>query len=489
MRRRLHDLYRSSRGAPAHPDSPAGGTGIGHARPPRSTSLGDDHFGWGSLPHPDSPAGRHVTQADIARADTLERAECVREAVEHAQTLVGPYILQETGQGMKDLISGIVPTLLLGSGILALTTSAGAAGGAILGSLGMGIGAVPGSMFGGSAGFEAGMALLDALGLGFLFAYVSDKLPRVCSLLRSGLRRAWDAPDCSYGLEDSEIDAAARDIAQSLAVLFSLILQAIVAFLTAKGAQSAAERLPDLVGKLRSSGLGGGFAKWIEQNYDDLIQRSQCGQDRQLPTSGGGTVAKRQSGVWPKDIEETKKADAGAGGQPEHFTKIYERLEIPRRAAKEGRGMTKQEKIDFSEARGETNAFFYIDEAFPNYKQIQSFGKKDTHNFDGVWEGPNENLLIVESKGGDSHLARGQMSYEWLVDRANKLGPPVGDKILNALNNPNNRVQGIVLRTPKESGSAVMVETSPNEMRGIEDLDPDTGLIDYSATHKRRQGN
>ena len=70
MRRRLHDLYRSSRGAPAHPDSPAGGTGIGHARPPRSTSLGDDHFGWGSLPHPDSPAGRHVTQADIARADT-----------------------------------------------------------------------------------------------------------------------------------------------------------------------------------------------------------------------------------------------------------------------------------------------------------------------------------------------------------------------------------------------------------------------------------
>ena len=72
------------------------------------------------------------------------------------------------------------------------------------------------------------------------------------------------------------------------------------------------------------------------------------------------------------------------------------------------------------------------------------------------------------------------MSYEWLVDRANKLGPPVGDKILTALNNPNNRVQGIVLRTPKESGSAVMVETSPMpEMQDIEDLDqPDTGLIE-----------
>ena len=120
-----------------------------------------------------------MTQADIARADTLERAECVREAVEHAQTLVGPYILQETGQGMKDLISGIVPTLLLGLGLLGLTTGAGLAGGAVLGSFGAGLGAVPGGIFCASVGFEAGLALLDALGLGFLFAYVSDKLPEV----------------------------------------------------------------------------------------------------------------------------------------------------------------------------------------------------------------------------------------------------------------------------------------------------------------------
>ncbi|HSL03226.1 MAG TPA: hypothetical protein VK901_06785, partial [Nitrospiraceae bacterium] len=374
-----------------------------------------------------------MTHADIAHFDALERAECVQEAVERAQALVGGYILQETGQGMKDLISGIVPTLLLGVGILGLTTGAGAAGGALLGSLGAGVGAVPGGVFGASAGFEAGMALLDALGLGFLFAYLSDKLPEVYSLLRSGLRRAWEAPDSAYGMEDFAIDAAVREIARALAVLFSLILQGIVAFLMVKGAKSAAERLPELLGKLRSSRLGNGFAKWIEQNYDALIRSSQSGQNRPPRTSGGGTLGKRESEVWPNDIEETRKADAGTQGDPEHFRKIYEAVEIRRQAAQEGRELTTAEKITVSEARGELNAFYAIDlfepgEAFRNYKQIQSFGKKDTHNFDGVWEDPDGNVLIVESKGGNSRLAPGQMSYDWLVDRAKKLGPPVGEK-------------------------------------------------------------
>src|SRR6185312_10440926 len=176
MKRRLHFLFRNSRGEPVYPDSPAGGTGVGRARPPRPTSLGNDHFGWDFLPHPDSPAGRYVTYADIAHSDTLERAQCVREAVERAKAIVGGYILQETGQGLKELISGIVPTLLLGAGILGLTTGVGAAGGAVLGSLGAGVGAVPGAMFGASVGFEAGAAILDALGLRLHFGQVATSL-------------------------------------------------------------------------------------------------------------------------------------------------------------------------------------------------------------------------------------------------------------------------------------------------------------------------
>jgi hypothetical protein len=208
--------------------------------------------------------------------------------VERAQALVGGYILQETGQGMKDLISGIVPTLLLGLGLLGLTTGAGLAGGAVLGSFGAGLGAVPGGIFCASVGFEAGLALLDALGLGFLFAYVSDKLPEVYSLLRRGLTHAWAAPDSAHGLEELAIDAAARDIARAVAVLFSLILQAIVAFLMAKGAKSAAERLPELLGKLRSSEFGEGFASWVQRNYESLIKNRKLEPGRTTGTGGGG---------------------------------------------------------------------------------------------------------------------------------------------------------------------------------------------------------
>jgi len=169
MRRRRHTLYQNSRGVLAHPDSPAGGTGTGFSRPPGSVGLGHDHSDWNSLAHPDSPAGKHITHTDIVHFATLNRAECVSEAVERAQALAGSYILQESGQALNDLISGIVPTLLLGVGILGLTTGAGAAGGAALGSLAMGVGAVPGTVLGASAGFETGLAHLDALGLGFFW--------------------------------------------------------------------------------------------------------------------------------------------------------------------------------------------------------------------------------------------------------------------------------------------------------------------------------
>jgi hypothetical protein len=197
--------------------------------------------------------------------------------------------------------------------------------------------------------------------------------------------------------------------------------------------------------------------------------------------------------VWLQQWEQTLKADGGARGDPDHFRKIYEAAQVRRQAAIDGRELTTQEKIKVSEARGELNSFFAIEslKGFENYKQVQSFGKGDSHNFDGVWEDQKGNILIVESKGGDSRLAEypdvgRQMSYDWLVARAKTLGPPIGDKILKALNSADLRVQGIVVRTPKQSGAGAVVETTPSKMQGIEDVDPNTGLIDYSATHKRR---
>jgi hypothetical protein len=63
-----------------HPDSPAGGTGTGFARPP-----GPQRYSWLSsrVPHPDSPAGRTFHwQAELVRIEHQEREDLGRQIEE-----------------------------------------------------------------------------------------------------------------------------------------------------------------------------------------------------------------------------------------------------------------------------------------------------------------------------------------------------------------------------------------------------------------------
>ncbi len=67
-------------------------------------------------------------------------------------------------------------------------------------------------------------------------------------------------------------------LAEAMAVIVLLILQAIVAWLLKRGI----DKLPELVAELRQSKLGKGFAKWVEENaaklYDDPKLRPKRGE-------------------------------------------------------------------------------------------------------------------------------------------------------------------------------------------------------------------
>src|SRR5262245_1106728 len=65
MKRRWYDPYLGWLGTLAHPDSPAGGSGTGFSRIPKSADLGDEHLSKSTLPRPDSPVGRNITYADV----------------------------------------------------------------------------------------------------------------------------------------------------------------------------------------------------------------------------------------------------------------------------------------------------------------------------------------------------------------------------------------------------------------------------------------
>lgn len=268
--------WRKQFGAPfggwAHPDSPAGGTGPGKSRSPRDLH----HWGPSDVPHPDSPAGRTFDWSGpaLTRIDIDERVRAVLDAIQVARRCAPEAILEATGVELGAILEGLIPMLLAGMCVVAATTALGTAAGAAIGALALGIGAGPGAAFGASAGFEAGVALLEGLGLAFLVTVVGASVADAGRLAQRGVREAWHAVE-DPGSKWFHIDHAGGTLANAAAALMRGILQGIVAFLVAKGANAAAPRVPELLTRLRASRLGEGFAVWVERNWASLVKNER----------------------------------------------------------------------------------------------------------------------------------------------------------------------------------------------------------------------
>jgi hypothetical protein len=253
----------------AHPDSPAGGTGPGRSRVPGYSSAEPS-----DVPHPDSPAGRMFDWSALARIDIDERARAVLDAIRVARRHAPAAILEATGLEFGAMLDGLLPGLLLCLCLVAATTAFGSAAGAAIGALALGIGAAPGAVFGVSAGFEAGLALLEGLGLAFLVAVIGTSVAEAARLAHLAVREAWHSVD-EPASRWFHIDHAGRTLAAAAGALMHGVLQGIVAFLLAKGANAAASQVPELVAKLRASRFGEGFAVWVERNWASLIQNER----------------------------------------------------------------------------------------------------------------------------------------------------------------------------------------------------------------------
>ena len=89
------------------------------------------------------------------------------------------------------------------------------------------------------------------IGLAFLLKHVAGNLGEIAALVGPSVKLAWDAADKPPHERGILIDSAARGLAQAIAKLFRLILEAIVMILLAKGAA----KLGELTGKLKASKL------------------------------------------------------------------------------------------------------------------------------------------------------------------------------------------------------------------------------------------
>ncbi|MGA3187432.1 MAG: DUF6861 domain-containing protein [Bryobacteraceae bacterium] len=254
-------VYVTGDGDLAHPSAPDS-SGVFHA------PTAADHFFFSGVPHPQSPAGQRLTAHDLGFLDELEREACIVESCLLAPIYLPEYLPAETGRDVTGL-GAMVPALLESLRLLAATTLAGAAGGAVAGTPFFGVGAVPGAIFGAEAGLDAGLYLLFLAGVPALAQYVKDGIGQVIALVQQGIAIAWNAPDSD--MAQLEIERAARRLAQAIAVWCRIVLEAVVLYLLGKGAAGAAHQLIELTGDMRQAGYGA-LANTVAAEGESLVK-------------------------------------------------------------------------------------------------------------------------------------------------------------------------------------------------------------------------
>jgi len=260
-----------------------------------------------------SPAPVPVgTLGDSGRSSFPENLGCLLEAYRLALPLAPAAVYKETGYQLGGLISGLLPGLLEMLAALGATTVAGAGIGAVVGFFAGGAGAIPGAAVGADLGFDVGMAILTWLGVGFLLKSIGTGLGELTALVSGASQRAWHAAQLPSGRRNTEIQHAANDLAKAVGVVVRLLLQGIVAYLLKNAAMAssraalatgqavrtagsevvAEQTVAELVGKLRASKLGDGFANWVQKNWRDLVKDPRF---RPRAAEGGGAASAAQS--------------------------------------------------------------------------------------------------------------------------------------------------------------------------------------------------
>jgi hypothetical protein len=272
-----------------------------------------------------SADGQFTSEYDIIKADlgtlydgvsetlqsNYEGARCLFQACQQAQDLAPAAIYKETGYELGQLLQGLIPGLLQMIVIVGATTLLGAAVGGIVGFFFGGVGAAPGAAIGGELGLDVGMAVLTWLGVAFLAVSIVKGFGEMLEALRNGVEWAWYARNLKGPAEEKQVNRAAQELARTVGILVRLILQGIVAYLLKKAAVGATRgamatgralqtdgaaavseaTVADLVGKLRASKLGKGFADWVEKNWRDMVKNQRLRASTATKATAGSEAA------------------------------------------------------------------------------------------------------------------------------------------------------------------------------------------------------
>lgn len=205
-----------------------------------------------------SSGSRSYQAADaIGVAQGIERVGQVLEDIEAAVALSVDYLGEAIGHHVTESLAGVLTGLALalaGAGLLLLITTAIGAG---LGALAGGAGAAPGA----ALGFQAGLAILEWLGLALLLAWAASAGVRIGAAFGRflGLVLAADG-------DAEQIEAAARALSDAIGTSLGVMLEAMVLLATMWGA-------PRVVGALKGTRFGEAIGemplgRWLSERVE-----------------------------------------------------------------------------------------------------------------------------------------------------------------------------------------------------------------------------
>jgi hypothetical protein len=172
---------------------------------------------------------------------------------------------------IDDVLSELLDIVSQAALIMAASMLTGAVVGAGVGALAGGVGAVPGAFAGSALALTASGWILGVLGLAAVAEFFVNGLPQIAEYYWRGIQTAWGAsqPRGRFCCGDPfAVGRAAREIAQGHVAMATLLLSAIVAYLTRGRGPAQA-----LASEMQRSASGAKLAQWMLKHEDALKKR------------------------------------------------------------------------------------------------------------------------------------------------------------------------------------------------------------------------
>ncbi len=302
---------------------------------------------WSSLTHALDPEyGWLKSRARVAyshlprglRGDVVG-ALCIFRACRGAEDYAGEAMVEETDCQLMELVSNLIPGLLLTVVVVGTTTVLGAGIGALVAN-------VAGAVVGADLGFDVGMAALTWLGIGFLAKSIFQGFGEMTGAVRNGIELAWQARNLTGLARGRQVDRASHELARSVGILMRLVLKGILAYLLKKAAMSSARSavrtiqgvrsqgagaiseavVAELVGRLRTTRFGDGLANWVKENWQKLkdnpklrvteaeVEAAGSGSSGQPGTGGGNASGKGNDSPSGEGDDNPPSKESKSGG-------------------------------------------------------------------------------------------------------------------------------------------------------------------------------